>query len=282
MWPKRPYRWTENNREHISIPFTWNLPQVRKEILNGNLFTGHPIVGGPAVQLMPDYLADIAEIGSHFPGVLQMVNPMATRTTEGCPHKCAFCGIGQGLIEAGPYRELDEFPIGPIVCDNNLLAASQAHFDFVVSTLKRFAPYPVPVDFNQGLDARLMTQRHADRLAELDCTIRLAWDHINEERAILRAVNMLRKAKIPRDRIRCYVLIGFNDSPEDAMYRFETLRYSLNILPNPMRYNPLNALERDIYVAPGWTDEELHKMAKYWSRSRHLAGIPYDEFDYTR
>ncbi len=34
------------------------------------------------------------------------------------------------------------------------------------------------MDFNQGLDARLLTEHHARRLAELtDATIRLALDH---------------------------------------------------------------------------------------------------------
>ena len=38
------------------------------------------------------------------------------------------------------------------------------------------------IDFNQGLDARLLTEYHAERLAELDLKmVRLAWDHIGLE-----------------------------------------------------------------------------------------------------
>ncbi len=94
MWPKRPYRWTAHGREHISIPFTWNLPEVRRDIVNGNLFADKPIVGGPAVRLMPDYLADVADVDvGDYPGVLQMVNPLATKTTVGCPNRCSFCAV---------------------------------------------------------------------------------------------------------------------------------------------------------------------------------------------
>lgn len=269
-WPKRAYRWQENGREYISIPFTYNLPEVRQSILEGNLFTGRPVVGGPAVKLMPDYLADIADIGTDIPGVLQRVNPLATRTTVGCVNRCPFCAVP--TIE-GEFRELQDWPNLPIVCDNNLLAASKPHFDKVVDRLKVHRG----VDFNQGLDARLMTQYHADRLAELDAKIRLAWDNTSTERYLLSALTKLRKAGIPRNRIQCYVLIGFNDTPEDALYRLETLKHSLGINPNPMRYTPLCSLERD-YVGANWTEAELTRFMRYWANLRHTAGVPFEEF----
>lgn len=272
-WPAGPYRWQENEREYISIPFTFNLPDVRDEILNGNLLTGKPIVGGPAVKMMPKYLADIAEIGGDIQGVLQKVNPLATRTTIGCPNKCGFCAIGQGLIEP-EYQELEDWPDLPIICDNNLLASSTRHFDRVIDRLKHHKG----VDFNQGLDARLLTDYHAQRLAEVDGTIRLAWDHINSEQAVLRAIARLRQAGIPRKRMQCYVLIGCKDTPEDALYRLETVYWSLGILPNPMRYVPLDSLTRH-YVGENWTHEELTRMQRYWSNIKHLGGIPYHEFD---
>ena len=71
------------------------------------------MVGGPAVELMPDYLAGLEHItiGRHMPGVLQRVNPLATRTTEGCTRSCGFCGVGTGRIEGGGYVFL---PIGRV------------------------------------------------------------------------------------------------------------------------------------------------------------------------
>lgn len=271
MWPKLPYKWTENGRDCYSLSFTFQLPEIRQEILDGNLYTDNrPLVGGPAIKLMPEYLSDIAEIGSDRPGMLNRINSMATRTTMGCPNRCPFCAVP--IIE-GDFRELEDWPDAPIICDNNLLASSRAHFDKAIDRLK----HHTSVDFNQGLDARLMTRYHAQRLAELDAMIRLAWDHISTERHLLRAMNLLLEAGIPRKRIQCYVLIGFRDTPEDALYRLTTCRRALGILPNPMRYVPLNSLTRH-HVEEGWTDAELTRMQRYWSNVAKVGAVPYEEW----
>ncbi len=267
-WPKAPYTWQDNGKLHISIPFTWDLPEVRRYIEQVSMPV---IVGGPAVRLLPDYLEDVAEIGTDCPGILQKINPCATRTTIGCPNKCKFCAVP--VIEGG-FQELEDWPDGTIICDNNLLAASRPHFDKVIDRLKG----KCGVDFNQGLDAAYLTQYCADRLAELDCLVRLAWDRISDEHRILAAVTKLRKAGIPRSKIRCYVLIGYNDTPEDALYRLETLRFGLRVDPNPMRYTPIYSLERE-YVAESWTEKELTRYMRYWSNLRGTAGVPFAEFE---
>jgi len=176
------------------------------------------------------------------------------------------------LIEP-EYRELESWPIAPIVCDNNLLAASEAHFNKVVDSLKGLKG----TDFNQGLDARLMTAHHAERLAELHCKCRVAWDGIGEEKAVFRALKLLDGVGIPKRNIGCYVLVGHNDTPDDALYRLEALR-TWGVRPNPMRYQPLDTLKKDSYVAPGWTDKELRRMMRYYSRLKWLEHIPFAEY----
>lgn len=103
MWPKGPTYWVESRVLNVSIPFTWNLPAVRHALMCRDLFWDTAIVGGPAVELMPDYLTGMSwvTIGRDCPGVLQRINPLATRTTEGCTRTCGFCGIGSGKIEGG-------------------------------------------------------------------------------------------------------------------------------------------------------------------------------------
>ena len=108
-WPKKPTTWTEGRTLFISVPFTWNLPSVKNILMHRDFFWDKAVVGGPAVELMPEYLPklDHVTIGHHMPGVLQRVNPLATRTTEGCTRTCGFCGVGTGKIEGGltsPYR----------------------------------------------------------------------------------------------------------------------------------------------------------------------------------
>ncbi|RLC88384.1 MAG: hypothetical protein DRJ03_03025 [Chloroflexi bacterium] len=120
----------------VSIPFTWELPGVLCRLRQRSLWWDNAIVGGPAVELVPGFFdsLDYVEEGHNEPGVLQRVNPLATLTTVGCIRRCGFCAIGTGRIE-GEYRELEDWPDLPMVTDNNLLAASKAHFDRVIDRL---------------------------------------------------------------------------------------------------------------------------------------------------
>lgn len=272
-WVGGVVEWTEGDVAFLSVVFSWDLPVAYQRAVWLRAQGYRVRAGGPAVALNPGYLDDVAEVGGEV-DALPRHNPSATFTSRGCIRRCPFCAV--------PYIEGDlrELPAGrweprPIVCDNNLLACSRRHFDRVIDRLK-FVP---GVDFNQGLDARLLTLYHADRLAELDLhCVRLAWDSVGLEFAFVRAYCHLRVVGIPKRRIRVYVLIGFDDTPGEALYRLETVA-SFGSLPYPMRYQPLDAPQRDSYVAPGWTGRELRRMMRYWSNLVHLSAIPYDEFE---
>lgn len=199
-WPKEPLFWMESGVPHVSVPFTWDLPLVRRVVAR------HPaaVVGGPAVDLMPDFFADMphVRVGREMPGILQRVNPLATRTTTGCVRRCGFCGIGQGLIEPGGLRELEDWPDLPILVDNNLLAASQEHFDRVMDRLETTWGWG---DFTQGVDSRLLTEHHAERFARLRnrrTRIRLALDSMAYADGWERAFGLLRRAGVPKSYIK--------------------------------------------------------------------------------
>jgi len=270
MWPKKAIDWIEGNTAFVSVPFTWELPRAYSRCIFLKQQGYKVRAGGPAVSLMPDYLRDVAEIGGAV-DALWHHNPDATFTSRGCIRECGFCAVPK--IE-GELKELDEWKPKPIICDNNFLACSGRHFDKVIDSLKAFKG----VDFNQGLDARLLTEYHAGRLAELDCTIRLAWDHIGPESQVFKAIETLLRAGFSKRNIRIYVLIGYDDTPRDALYRLETLK-AFGIWPNPQRYNPLDTLKRDSYVAPNWTHRELHRFMRYWARQRWLEHISFDEYE---
>lgn len=263
-WTNGTAEWTEGQTAYISVPFTWDLQKayMRRAWLEAEGYTVK--MGGPAVRLITGQSGDIDALPHH--------NPDATFTSRGCIRRCSFCAVPK--IE-GDLRELPTWEPRPIVCDNNLLACSVAHFDKVVDSLKPLKG----IDFNQGLDARLLSKHHADRLAELDCTVRLAWDNTQTGNQFMAAYERIRKAQIPKSRIQVYVLIGFNDTPDDALFRLRTL-WNMGVKPNPMRYQPLGALKRNSYVAPAWTEGELLRYMKYWSRLAWYGGIPFDEWHY--
>ena len=129
-WPKDIVCWSEGDgkggvgRRCMSVPFTWLLQKAQRIV---DSFPGVWIAGGPAVMLMPDYLKR-CQIGYQYPGVLQRINPQATRTSEGCPRQCSFCGVRRIYPL---FRELETCPDQPIICDDNLTATSGEHFEQV-------------------------------------------------------------------------------------------------------------------------------------------------------
>ncbi len=269
-WPKKAITWQIGRTKYFTIPFTWELPRVRQMLIQRTMDYDNAIVGGPAIELIPEYFADIPNvaIGQSYPGILQMLNPLATRTTTGCIRPCRFCGIGQGLIEPGGFRELIDWPDLPLITDNNLLAASQGHFDKVID---RLIPWGW-ADFNQGLDARLLTQYHADRFAGIqNPTIRLALDHKRDQGKWMIAYEKLRQAGIRNGDIRSYALIGFNSDPGEAWERCEWVN-GLNITVLPMWYHSLDQLQKNIVTADqaalGWNDFERRRIMGWFYRHR--------------
>lgn len=276
-WSKAIIHWREDTRVNISVPFTWYLPTARR-LCEWNKQAGlYVCAGGPAVDLMPHYLADVAdEVGGEmYPLPLTRHNPDATVTTRGCIRHCGFCAVPK--IE-GSFRELVDWIPAPIVCDNNLLASSRSHFDRVIDTLKRFPG----IDFNQGLDARLLNSHHIARLQELRLPrIRFAFDHISDEAKTMDAIDRAVAAGFAHRRLGCYVMFGFDDSPEDALYRAEAIK-AKGIKPFLQRYQPIEgdgALVKDSWIGPGWTSEEMHRFQRYWCRQNWLSKIPYAEFE---
>jgi len=269
-WQRGIVEWVEGRTAFLSVVFSWQLQEAYQRAVWLGRQGYYVRAGGPAIDLNSDAMQDVA-ITFGAVNALPHHNPNATFTSRGCIRRCPFCAVPR--LE-GDLVELTDWEPKPVVCDNNLLACSRTHFDRVIDRLK-----PIPdVDFNQGLDARLFTDHHANRLAELDLrVVRLAWDATRDERYFLTAFHRLRKAGFCANVIRVYVLIGFDDVPIDALYRLETVR-NLGAWPNPMRYQPLDAKMRNEYVAPGWTERELRRFARYWSRLRWLGGIPFEEY----
>ena len=269
-WPKRIVEWVEENTAYLSVPFTWNLPAAYQRCIWYKSEGYQVKAGGPAVSLMPSFLADVAEIGGKV-DALTRHNPNAVFTSRGCIRSCSFCAVPK--IE-GALVELTDWQPRPIVCDNNLLACSRAHFGQVIDRLKPLAG----IDFNQGLDAQLLQPYHIDRLRELKLSVvRLAWDNVKAESIVIDSVNALLAAGFSARKIRVYVLVNFQDTPDDALYRCERLK-AMNIFPWPQRYNPLDTLKKNSYLAPGWNEEWLRAFLRYWSRQNWLKYVPFAEY----
>src|SRR5438876_9138698 len=85
-------------------------------------------------------------------------------------------------------------------------------------------------------------------------------------KSIRKAITNLKASGLTNRRFRhisCYVLYNYEDTPQDLFERIRDL-LAWGIAAYPMRYQPLNgehAFEKDSYVSPAWTPEQLHMVA---------------------
>lgn len=266
MWPKGPTTWIEGRVLKVSIPFTWNLPPMRRK-LAGAIDYGYEVqVGGPAVELMPNFFDGLSvTIGTSEPGVLQRVNPLATKTTTGCTNTCGFCAVPQ--IE-GCFQELREWPKGTVYCDNNLLAASDSHVERVLAQ----AIDAGEADFNQGLDCRLLTKDHAEMIAKIKKpVVRLALDSMALADTWTAAFETLRQEGLAKHKIRSYAIVAHTTDPSECWGRCEYIE-SHKIKAYPMWFHPLDSL---VYngVTPqqrrlGWSRAEQRRIMNYYYQHR--------------
>ena len=273
QWPKKTTKWIINNTLYMSIPFTWLLPKAIEYISQIHARYEKIIVGGPAVYLLPLFFKKIQKvtIEYHYPGVLQKVNPNASRTTVGCPNKCKFCGVSKIEPE---FKELEDWPDHAILCDNNILAASESHFDKVCDRLEQHGW----CDFNQGIDLRLLTPYHAERFKRIGKPIlRLAMDHPNMRDQWVVAYETLRAAKLAKNRIRSYCLIGFNDTPEIAWQNCKFVE-SFKVRALPMWFHPLDAMIKNGVTKEqkknGWNDYERRKIMQWYYQHKKAVKNP--------
>ena len=98
--------------------------------------------------------------------------------TRGCPNKCSWCVVPKKEGTIRPYMDVDEIAIDGrnrlILMDNNVIAC-----DYGLGQIEKIIDRRYRVDFNQALDARLITDDIAKMLAKvrwLDGYIRLGCD----------------------------------------------------------------------------------------------------------
>jgi hypothetical protein len=199
-------------------------------------------------------------------------------SSRGCIRRCPFCSVPQLEPEFEAKKSIKHL-IYPghkkvILWDNNILASP-----YWRSIFDELEESQLKVDFNQGLDARLLTEETALRLKRLKIPIvRLAYDSKGIKGALIKAIDLLRQVGISGRKIVVYCLYGYLDTPHDFFERIRDLM-TWGVVAYPMRYQPLEPCNKDSYVSPNWTKEQLEMIAK----ARRVIGYggafpPYEAF----
>lgn len=240
------------------------------------------IVGGIYATLCPHHLRDtfknririhkglFKKIDNVLPdySLVPEWNASIVFSSRGCIRRCPFCSVHvleprfrasesiRKLIYPGHKKV--------IFWDNNILASPYWRDIFY-----ELEELDLKVDFNQGLDARLLNEEVALRLTLLKMPfLRLAYDTIGIRTPLQRAIALLKEVGIRGRKIIVYCLYNEeNDDPENFLFRMKDL-VEWGVVAYPMRYEPLEPMPKNTFVSPNWTRKQLDMI----QRARRVIG----------
>lgn len=146
-------------------------------------------------------------------------------TTRGCIRNCKFCIVpekeGKVRVVGDIYDFWDGKSKSITIMDNNILAEPE-HFKKIIAQLKK---EKLTVDFNQGLDHRLLTDELCRELVSVrHKELRFAFDHISYKKSVLKAIEILKRHGRDKFNTRWYVYVGEEDTFETVYERLAILK----------------------------------------------------------
>ena len=181
-------------------------------------------------------------------------------TSRGCFRKCNFCIVPEKEGKLKPVADVYSFWNGQKrirLLDNNIIALPE-HFKLICSQVKK---ENIEIDFNQGLDIRLINKENAKILSELRIkTLRFSWDNIQDEKIIDRGLDILRQSGIRLNKLMVFCIIGFNSTREEDLYRVEKLK-KLGITPFAMPFDKSNKYQKQFAL---WVNQtQIFKITSF-------------------
>ena len=163
--------------------------------------------------------------------------------TRGCPRGCGFCHVkDKEGRRSYKVADLSEFWRGQkriVLCDPNILACPD-HMDL----LRQLADSNAKVNFNQGIDIRLINDRNMEMLKQIRLeSIHFAFDRWQDKDIIepkLRAFAERTGYDRHKGSVMVYILTNFDTTLEQDLYRIQLCR-ELNFSPYPMIYDKEHA-----------------------------------------
>ena len=188
--------------------------------------------------------------------------------TRGCPRGCGFCHVAAKEGQCSrKVADLDEFWRGQrkiILSDPNILACPD-HKDL----LQQLADSKATVEFNQGLDIRMITDENLELLRKVKLQqIHFAFDRWQDKDIIepkLRAFKEATGYDRGKGKVMVYILVNYDTTLEQDLYRIHLCR-ELNFSPYPMIYDKEHC-------------DPIYKKLQRWCSNYVFWGVPtFDEY----
>lgn len=230
-------------------------------------------VGGSGYDLnktLPDHIEYLKPDYSLYPEMDYSLG----FTTRGCNRKCHFCIVnekeGNFHTKQHPARWYNPEFKTIMFFDNNILFDKEWFMEVTTWCIEK----GLKIEFNQGLDIRLMDHDVATRLNEIKISrcLKFAWDNIEDEPIIRKKIQLLKDAGFTENKLRNYVelyVYTHNDKEYDsAVYRCRELK-KLSCAPFVM-------FNMDETPTP-----RINKLKRWSNRKQVLWSIDIKDYDRT-
>ena len=286
---------------------------IRTGLLDQPNMLGNEMI--PVDLMTPDYSIIDKNSNRYLDYEYEVQNAYMASTTKGCIRKCKFCAVStleptycsyidiKGQIEEvntlyGEKRNL-------MLMDNNILASprleqivddlvelgfGRGNTSYIKQSGNRKLKQTRYVDFNQGTDARLLTEETISQLARLEVKpLRIAFDHADKENVRIYKKAQWLAAKHGFKNLSNYVLFNFKDTPQELYYRlrinielnkaFAKKKLDTSIWSFPMKYMPFSGPHRTDrkYIGEHWNAKMLRGVQCILNATHAVVG-PKEEF----
>lgn len=236
LFDKRP------DKVYASLIFEKTQPVAREAL---RLYPG-AVVGGTGWSLSENLERHGIDPNRHDYGDYPAFRQSMGFTQRGCRFACEFCKVPKAEGKVRPSATVadiwrgEPWPRELLLLDNDFFG--QPDWRLRIAEIRDGG---FKVSFNQGVNARVISDEAAEAIASVDYRddgmkdrrLYTAWDSREDEATLFRGLGRLVKYGVRPDAIMVYMLIGFwaGETEQDWLYRCGRLR-EFGCRPYPMPY----------------------------------------------
>lgn len=243
VYMSKVFSFTEDYRQYMT--------NAKKIVKGGTGYDIHSRLPEEMEYLVPDY--------SIYPGIDHKT--AYGFLTRGCPNRCKWCVVPEKEGNIHKYMDVDQIAVDGrnklVLMDNNVLAC-----EYGLQQIQKIVDKRLRVDFNQALDARLVTEEIAILLAKVRWLdfIRFGCDTPKQITECVRAMDLIDKY---RERPGNYLMYTMIDKDiDEAYYRLSYFRTFKRVC---IVAQPFRDINNPNQVIPQWQLD----MAR-WSMRREI------------